>query len=193
MANKAYIYRIYPDQMQEQLMQKTFGCCRFVYNSLLTLQEERYKAGEKHLSKTEANTYCNKVLKDAFPFLREVDKFALTNAILHLEEGYRRFFLRLGKHPRYKSRHKAKLSYTTNFTNHNIEIGERYIKLPKLGKVKAVIHRFPQEGWQIKAATVTRNRDDSYQVSVLFFHEEQQVSIPVSSRNSIGLDYKSDG
>ena len=193
MANKAYIYRIYPDQMQEQLMQKTFGCCRFVYNSLLTLQEERYKAGEKHLSKTEANTYCNKVLKYTFPFLREVDKFALTNAIFHLEEGYRRFFLRLGKHPRYKSRHKAKWSYTTNFTNHNIEIGERYIKLPKLGKVKAVIHRFPQEGWQIKAATVTRNRDNSYQVSVLFFHEEQQVSIPVSSRKSIGLDYKSDG
>ena len=101
MANKAYVYRIYPDQMQEQLMQKTFGCCRFVYNSLLTLQEERYRSGEKHLSKTEANTYCNKVLKDAFPFLREVDKFALTNAIFHLEEGYRRFFLRLGKHPRY--------------------------------------------------------------------------------------------
>ena len=62
MANKAYVYRIYPDQMQEQLMQKTFGCCRFVYNSLLTLQEERYRSGEKHLSKTEANTYCNKVL-----------------------------------------------------------------------------------------------------------------------------------
>ena len=70
MANKAYVYRIYPDQMQEQLMQKTFGCCRFVYNSLLTLQEERYRSGEKHLSKTEANTYCNKELKDAFPFLR---------------------------------------------------------------------------------------------------------------------------
>ena len=120
MANKAYVYRIYPDQMQEQLMQKTFGCCRFVYNSLLTLQEERYRSGEKHLSKTEANTYCNKVLKDTFPFLREVDKFALTNAIFHLEEGYRRFFLRLGKHPRYKSRHKAKWTYTTNFTNHNI-------------------------------------------------------------------------
>ena len=48
MANKAYVYRIYPDQMQEQLMQKTFGCCRFVYNSLLTLQEERYRSGEKH-------------------------------------------------------------------------------------------------------------------------------------------------
>ena len=73
MANKAYIYRIYPDQMQEQLMQKTFGCCRFVYNSLLTLQEERYKSGEKHLSKTETNTYCNKVLKARYPFLREVD------------------------------------------------------------------------------------------------------------------------
>ena len=98
MANKAFIYRIYPDKNQEQQLQKTFGCCRFVYNSILALQEERYKAGEKHLSKTEANSYCNKALKEEYPFLREVDKFALTNSIFHLDEGYRRFFLRLGKH-----------------------------------------------------------------------------------------------
>ena len=64
MANKAFIYRIYPDKNQEQQLQKTFGCCRFVYNSILALQEERYKAGEKHLSKTEANSYCNRVLKE---------------------------------------------------------------------------------------------------------------------------------
>ena len=95
MANKAFIYRIYPDKNQEQQLQKTFGCCRFVYNSILALQEERYKAGEKHLSKTEANSYCNRVLKEEYPFLREVDKFALTNSIFHLDEGYRRFFLRL--------------------------------------------------------------------------------------------------
>ena len=193
MANKAFIYRIYPDKNQEQQLQKTFGCCRFVYNSILALQEERYKAGEKHLSKTEANSYCNRELKEEYPFLREVDKFALTNSIFHLDEGYRRFFLRLGKHPKYKSKHKARRSYTTNITNHNIEIGERYIKLPKLGKVKAVIHRFPQDGWKIKSATITQNRDDTYQVSVLFSYEEQRGTVPVSSINTLGLDYKSDG
>ena len=55
-------------------------CCRFVHNQMLTIQQERYKNGEKHLSKFQANTYCNQHLKKEYPFLKEVDKFALTHA-----------------------------------------------------------------------------------------------------------------
>ena len=58
---------------------------------MLTVQQERHKNGEKHLSKTDADTYCNHVLKSEFLFLKEVDKFALTNAIYHLDNGYNRF------------------------------------------------------------------------------------------------------
>ena len=92
MANRAIIYRLYPTASQKLLLTKTFGCCRFVYNRLLSVQQERYKNGEKHLSRTHANNFCNRQLKPAYPFLREVDKFALTNAIYHLEDGYQRFF-----------------------------------------------------------------------------------------------------
>lgn len=88
MANRAIIYRLYPTASQKLLLTKTFGCCRFVYNRLLSVQQERYKNGEKHLSRTHANNFCNRQLKPAYPFLREVDKFALTNAIYHLEDGY---------------------------------------------------------------------------------------------------------
>lgn len=91
MANRAIIYRLYPTASQKLLLTKTFGCCRFVYNRLLSVQQERYKNGEKHLSRTHANNFCNRQLKPAYPFLREVDKFALTNAIYHLEDGYQRF------------------------------------------------------------------------------------------------------
>mgnify|MGYP004590427423 FL=1 len=127
---------------------------------------------EKHLSKTKANTYCNQHLKKEHPFLKEVDKFALTNAIYHLADGYDRFFKHLSRFPKYKSKHKAKKSYTTNITNGNIEIGDNSIKLPKLGWVRAKIHRRPKENWKLKSATVTQNRDDTYQVSILFAYEE---------------------
>lgn len=193
MANKAIVYAIYPNLMQNEQCQKTFGCCRFVYNQMFTVQQDRYKANEKHLSKMSANTYCNQHLKTDYPFLKEVDKFALTNAIYHLSDGYDRFFKQLGEFPKYKNKHKAKKSYTTNFTNNNIEIGEKYIKLPKLGKVKAKIHRTPNNGWKIKSATITQNRDGSYQVSVLFEYEEIKLYAPVTSQTTIGLDYKSDG
>lgn len=63
MANRAIIYAIYPNKIQEEQCRKTFGCCRFVHNQMLTIQQERYKNGEKHLSKFQANTYCNQHLK----------------------------------------------------------------------------------------------------------------------------------
>ena len=160
---------------------------------MLTVQQARHKSGEKHLSKISANTYCNQYLKTDYLFLKEVDKFALTNAIYHLSDGYDRFFKHLGRFPKYKSKHKAKKSYTTNFTNGNIEIGNSYVKLPKLGKVKAKIHRNPNADWKIKSATITQNKDNSYQVSILFEYEDNTLSAPVTSQTTIGLDYKSDG
>ena len=193
MANKAIVYAIYPNAVQDEQCQKTFGCCRFVYNQMLTVQQTRYKEKEKHLSKTGANNYCNQRLKEEFPFLREVDKFALTNAVYHLEDGYERFFKRLGGFPKYKNKHRAGKSYTTNFTNGNIEVGENYVKLPKLGKVKAKIHRTAKENWVLKSATVRQNRDGSYQVSVLYEYKEAVLSQIPSSENTIGFDYKSDG
>ena len=194
MANRAIIYRLYPTASQKLLLTKTFGCCRFVYNRLLSVQQERYKNGEKHLSRTHANNFCNRQLKPAYPFLREVDKFALTNAIYHLEDGYQRFFKHLGNFPKYKSKRKATKAYTTNSTNENIKIGEQYIQLPKLGRVKAKIHRKPKEDWLLKSATVREFGDGTYQVSVLFEYEETPVSpVPVTEEQVIGLDYKSAG
>ena len=193
MANKSLVYAIYPNEKQNIQCQKTFGCCRFVYNQMLTVQKERHEKREKHLSKTKANTYCNQHLKKEHPFLKEVDKFALTNAIYHLADGYDRFFKHLSRFPEYKCKHKAKRSYTTNITNRNIEISDNSIKLPKLGWVKAKIHHRPKEDWKLKSATVTQNRDDSYQVSILFAYEESISPAVVTKETTIGLDYKSDG
>ena len=59
-ANRAIVYAIYPNKTQEEQCHKTFGCCRFVYNQMLTVQRKRYENGEKHLSKNNANNYCNR-------------------------------------------------------------------------------------------------------------------------------------
>lgn len=191
--NRAIIYRLYPNAKQIEQFQKTFGCVRFVYNKMLSIQEERYKAGEPHLSKFDANLYCNHNLKVNHTWLKEVDKFAITNAIYHLENGYQRMFKHLGKCPKYKSKHKSKKSYTTNFTNGNIDIGDNYIKLPKVGKVKASVN-VNVSCFTIKSATITQNRDDTYQVSILIeYYEDDVQSLNIAEDNTIGLDYKSDG
>lgn len=191
--NRAFLYRIYPTRDQEQKLWNTFGCCRFVYNHYLSKQKERYEKGQKHLSRTDCNNDCNRILKKEYPWLREVDKFALTNAIYALDAGYQRFFKKQGGHPRFKSRHRSRTSYTTNFTNGNIKIFEDGIQLPKLGKVRAVIHRRADTLWNIKQATIVMERDGSFYVSVLYAYEAERIPIEVCYDKVLVLDYKSDG
>lgn len=193
MANKAFKYRIYPTASQRELLLKTFGCCRFVYNHYLVLQSERHTAGETYMSRTACNNDCNRILKETHPWLREVDKFALTNAVYALNRGFQRFFQHQGGYPRFKSRRHGRMSYTTNFTNENIAVLEQEIKLPKLGRVCAVVHRQADAAWVLKQATVSMERDGSFYVSILYEYKTDIVKSEVNPSSILGLDYKSDG
>src|SRR5699024_11942702 len=91
------------------------------------------------MSRTDCNNYCNRQLKEEYEWLKEVDKFALTNAIYHMDSAYRKFFKEHAGYPRFKSKHNSRKSYTTNYTNGNISVDfdARKIKLPKLKQVRA--------------------------------------------------------
>ena len=117
---KAYKYRIYPDNEKKVQIAKTFGCCRFVYNQTLAYRKEAYEKEKKSVSKTDCNNYCNRELKKEYEWLKEVDKFALTNAIYNMDCAYQKFFKEHAGYPKFKSKHDNHKSYTTNFTNGNI-------------------------------------------------------------------------
>ena len=140
---KAYKYRIYPNNEQKIQIAKTFGCCRFVYNQTLAYRKEVYEEREKTVSKTDCNNYCNRQLKKEYEWLKEVDKFALTNAIYNMDAAYQKFFKEHAGYPKFKSKHNNHKSYTTNFTNGNITVdfGCNRVKLPKLKGIKAKLHR----------------------------------------------------
>ena len=65
---KAYKYRLYPNKQQEILIQKTFGCARFVYNKMLSIKIDKYKNENVSMSRIDCNNYCNRVLKKEFLF-----------------------------------------------------------------------------------------------------------------------------
>ena len=140
---RGYRYRIYPTREQQELMAKTFGCCRFVYNMCLDRKKTLYEAEKTSLSRTDCNNWCNRELKVEFEWLREVDKFALTNAIYDMDSAYQKFFREHAGYPKFRSKHSGYNSYKTNYTNGNIAVDFRtnYVKLPKLGNVKAKLHR----------------------------------------------------
>ena len=194
MANKAVKYRIYPTTEQSIMFSKTFGCCRKVYNLMLSDKIESYKATGKFAPVTPA-----KYKKD-YPYLKEVDSLALANKQMDLQEAFRNCFSKSRKKkngfPKFKSAKHSRKSYTTNNQNGTVAIiDNRYIKLPKVGKVKAVIHRIPDDNWVVKSATVSQESDGKYYVSVLFeFDENKNENAYIADNtNAIGLDYASDG
>lgn len=182
---KGFKYRIYPTKLQEIQMSKTFGCCRFVYNQILAKKIDLYKLESKSLSKIDCNNYCNRELKTEFIWLKDVDKFALTNSIYSLDNAYKKFFKEHAGFPKFKSKHDHNFSYMTNFTNNNIKVkfDDNLVQLPKLGMVKAKLHR--KFIGKILFATISKVPSGKYFVSFNVDCENIQLSI---SSNVIGFD-----
>lgn len=192
MTNRAIKYRAYPTTEQSVMFAKTFGCCRKVYNLMLSDKIESYKSTGKFVTVTPA-----KYKKD-YPYLREVDSLALANKQMDLQEAFRNTFSKSRKKkngfPKFKSAKHSRKSYTTNNQNGTVAIiDNKCIKLPKIGKVKAVIHRVPDDSWTIKSATVSQESDGKYYISVLFEFENTVNPYVADKTNAIGLDYASDG
>lgn len=172
---KTYKYRLYPNKKQKIQLAKTFGCCRFIYNQILAKKIDLYKTEKKSISKYDCNSYCNNELKKQYIWLKEVDKFALTNSIYNLDNAYKKFFKEHTGFPRFKSKHNHNYSYITNFTNNNIEADfkDNKIKLPKLKWIKCKLHR--EFIGKIKSATISQVPSGKYFVSILVNTENIQL------------------
>lgn len=137
------------------------------------------------MNKISCNNYCTQILKKKYEWLKEVDKFALTNSIHNMDSAYQKFFKEHTGYPKFKSKKNPKRSYSTNFTNNNIEVSfnKNKIKLPKLKWVKAKTHR--EFKGQIKFATISQTPSGKYFVSILVETEH----VPMDSTGSvIGID-----
>ena len=160
-------FRINPTEEQRILIWKTFGCNRFVWNHLLDerISYEKMNKG-KLLNTTPAH------LKKDNPFLSEVDSMALINTQLNLNQACKKLFAK-GKIPKFRAKGKDRRSYTTNWINSNIEIirrrdTENCIKLPKLGKVRIILHRSIPDEWKMKHATVKETASGKFFISLIF-------------------------
>ena len=134
--------------------------------------------------------------KTEYSYLKEVDSLALANVQLNLEAAFRNCFSKTRKKkngfPKFKSAKRSRKSYKTNNQNGTVAIIGNCIKLPKVGMVKAKIHRIPDDSWKLKSATISREGDGTYYASLLFEYDLEVVKIPISD-NAVGLGYASDG
>ena len=171
--SKCMEFRINPTMEQKILIWKTFGCNRFVWNHLL---DERISHEKKSKGKLLNTTPAH--LKKENSFLCEVDSLALCNTQLNLNRSCKLLFPE-GKAPKFRAKGKDKRSYTTNWINNNIEMihireKENYIKLPKLGRVRIILHRSIPDEWRMKHATVKETASGKFFISLTFDVEIRQ-------------------
>lgn len=189
MMNRAFRFRIYPNREQREQLARTFGCCRFIYNKMLSDKIAFYEKKKQKLRTTPAQ------YKEEFPWLKEVDSLALANAQLQLEGAYKNFFERKDcGFPKFRLKHQRTKSYTTNLVNGNIKLNGKKIKLPKLEEIRIVQHREIPQGYKLKSATVSLEASGKYYVSLLFVCENQaneQGSIDMEK--ALGIDFAMQG
>lgn len=175
LVHRAYRFRLYPNKEQEQLIIKTIGCSRFVFNHFLVKWTDAYKETGKRLS----YNICSKQL----PWLQEVDSIAIQTSVKNLADSFDRLFKGQNRHPRFKSKMNSVQSYTTKHTKGNISILDKKIKLPKLGLVR--IAKSQEVDGRIMNATITRRPSGNYFVSVL---AEVEISGLPKTGSTVGVD-----
>ncbi len=128
---RAYQVRLYPTQEQATLLDKHFGCCRWIYNKMIEINEKKYKRAGKRLSAYDMRSYLPK-LKKQHKWLAEVNADALQIVCHNLGAAYKGFFKKKTGYPNFK---KKGMSGGFKCINGS-KLMDKHIKLPKLGLIK---------------------------------------------------------
>ena len=103
LCNIAFKFRVYPTKEQQILINKTFGCCRFVYNHFLATRRDAWVNNKESINYKQTSVMLTKLKKDEqYKWLKEVDCTSLQNSLQDLERAYKNFFEKRAKYPRFK-------------------------------------------------------------------------------------------
>jgi putative transposase len=185
---KSYKFRIYPTNEQAKLMQKTFGCCRFIFNKFLAARIVSYKQDKITLSRFEQDKELTELKKELY-WLKEPDSTALQSTVQNLDQAYQNFFRRLKQEskpgfPKFKSKHDNRKSYKSKVVGNNIAVFDNSIKLPKLGLVDCRVSK--QINGRILSATVSQNPSGKYFVALC--STDAEIPQFEKTRAVIGID-----
>ena len=187
---KAYKFRLYPTDDQKVLINKTFGCKRFVYNYYLNYLKDNNSINRFDLHKDLPK------LKEENAFLKEVDSTVLCSAVDDLCKAFNDYYAKRKGYPNFKSKF-SRQSYRTScvrgtykekeYSNIEVDLLTRNIKLPKLGKVKIRGYRNKDKiDGKILNATISRESTNKYYVSVVVV--EDILIEKVTPTTIVGID-----
>ena len=157
--------RLYPNEEQKIYFAKCFGCSRWLWNQILSMESQRFENGGTFVKKFGLN-YILTTLKKEYAWLSEVDSTCLTSVSDDISSAYSNFFAKRASFPKYKSK-RHEQSFTIKCVNRNIQIvDDRHIRLPKIGYVYFRSSCIPSG--IIKNVTIRLKPSGKYIASVLF-------------------------
>ena len=183
---KTFKYRLYPNKNQANLLQQSFGCVRFVYNWGLAEKTKEYNNTGITLSCFDLSVKLAQELKKQHDWLNIPYSQCLQMSLRNLDNAYTKFFNKECKFPKYKKKGQCRKScqYPQGV---NIDWCRNYIKIPKIGKVKVVLHR--KFTGKIKTVTVSQNAAGQYFIAVLAdSNDATQIKSKIDHNNAIGID-----
>lgn len=184
---RAYKFRFYPDTQQQELLLRTFGCVRVVYNKALEERTRAWRLEGRSISYAESDKMLTGWKKtDELAFLNEVSSVPLQQALRHLQSGFQNFWNKQGEYPRFKSRKKSRRSatFTKSAFRWNAELRE--LKLAKTTAPLNVVwsRELPAE---TTPSTVTISQDFSGRWFISMLVETQIEQLPALN-NAVGID-----
>lgn len=190
---KAYKLRIYPTDFQRELLEKTFGCTRYIYNNFLAERKNKYEESKTRISVYEQLKELTDLKKEK-EWLREIDSCALQACVYNLDDAFQKFFKGHG-YPRFRVKGVHESFRTNNTLNTyknkkyesiKIDFKKSIITLPKLKEVRFRGYRTTKEiVGKIKSATISKDAS-KYFVSILV--EEPFVKYSLKPTTIVGLD-----
>ena len=165
MGYKTYKYRIYPTEKQKCLIEKTFGCCRYVYNRALAIKVASYEREKKSISIFNLmHEMVSWKQDEETKWLNEVSGQALQQSLIRLDKAYTSFFKKIGGFPRFKSKKNNCQSFA-NPQHTRIDWDKSLIYIPKFKEgIKIILHRSFNE--PIKTSTILRTPSGKYFVLI---------------------------
>lgn len=184
MKYRAYKYRFYPIQKQEEILRKSFGCARFVYNYFLDYKSKKWKEEKQNVSMYETSRVLTQIKKNPeYEWLKEPVAAVLQGSLINLNDAYQRFFKGKANFPNFKKKSgKNSICFSSNafsYINGNIN-------LYKCGVIDIRWSRTLPEGVQPKNCIVSLEPSGRWYISILV--EDPTIEKLEPIEKSIGID-----
>lgn len=185
LVQKAVKVQIYPKESDKELLAKHFGVRRFIFNYFLNLRQKEYLENKKSIGYNACSALVTEMKKSPeFEWLKEVNSQTIQSALKDLDSAYDRFFRKIAKFPKFKSKHDIRQSFKVP-QHFEVDWDNKTLKIPKFKEPFKFKGKYTGTLKKINSVTISKNASGKYFASV---QGEFEIEQKESTGEIIGVD-----